>query len=82
MSPGERWDFPGRRFTNSSRRFVVPLTTSIHDLGLQLAERYGFPVYDAMIVAAAITNDCDVLYSEDFQNGLNVGELSIVNPLN
>lgn len=32
---------------------VVPLTLEIHRRGLQLAERYGYSVYDAMILAAA-----------------------------
>lgn len=47
---------------------VVPLTPESHDLGLALAERYGFPVYDAMIVATALQAGCGILYSEDFQH--------------
>ena len=48
---------------------VEPLTEQTHDLGLQVAERYGFSVYDAMIVAAALLADCSILYSEDMQHG-------------
>jgi len=60
---------------------VCDLTTGIHDLGRFLAERYGLSIYDAMIVAAALTNGCTTLYSEDMHDGLIVeGKLQIVNP--
>lgn len=60
---------------------VVDLTTNIHDVGRALGERYGFSVYDAMIVAAALTHSCETLYSEDMQDGMLVeGRLRIVNP--
>lgn len=60
---------------------VVPLDTSIHEMGLHLCERYGFAIYDGMIVAAAIQSGCDVLWSEDMQDGLRVENcLTIRNP--
>ena len=60
---------------------VVPLTVETHELGMALAERHGFSVYDAMIVAAALSADCDTLWSEDMQDGLLVeGSLTIRNP--
>jgi predicted nucleic acid-binding protein len=60
---------------------VVPLTVTIHDLGLDLAERHGFQLYDAMIVAAALDAGCDVLWSEDMHDGLLVdGRLTIQDP--
>ncbi|CAG1770529.1 hypothetical protein BAC2_01114 [uncultured bacterium] len=46
---------------------LVPLTAETHELGLRLAERYGFSVYDAMIVAAALLAGCGTLYSEDMR---------------
>ena len=34
-----------------------------------------------MIVAAALLSECDILYSEDMQNGLTIeGRLNILNP--
>jgi predicted nucleic acid-binding protein len=60
---------------------VVPLTTAIHDEGLRLAERYQLPLYDAMIVAAAFSSGCDVLFTEDLQRGMRIGGLSVINPL-
>lgn len=60
---------------------VEPLTLEVHDAGRRLAERYGFSVYDAMIVGAAVTAGCEVLYSEDMHHGLVVEEqLRISNP--
>jgi len=60
---------------------VVPLTLAIHERGLDLAERHGFALYDAMIVAAALESGCDVLWSEDMQDGMVVdGRLTIRNP--
>ena len=48
---------------------VEPITPETHDLGLQIAERYGFSLYDALIVAAALRAGCRTLYSEDRQDG-------------
>lgn len=60
---------------------VEPLTVATHERGLQLAERHGFSLYDAMIVAAALQAGCDRLYSEDMQHGLQVeGGLRLENP--
>jgi len=60
---------------------VVTLTLEAHEIGLALGERYGFSVYDAMIVASALQNNCATLYTEDMHDGLLVEDrLKIVNP--
>jgi len=60
---------------------VTPLTVEIHDRAIQLAERYGFSIYDALIVGAALVAVCDTLYSEDLQDGQVIdGGLVITNP--
>jgi len=60
---------------------VEDLTFQTHDVGRALAERYGFSIYDAMIVASALVAGCTTLWSEDMANGLLVeGRLRIVNP--
>ena len=60
---------------------VVPLTLEIHQRGLQVAERYGFSFYDALIVAAAIDSGCTLLMTEDLQNGQVIDStLSVRNP--
>jgi len=60
---------------------VKPITIEIHDVGISLAERYQLPVYDSMIVSAALAAECGTLLSEDLQNGLLInGRLRVVNP--
>ena len=60
---------------------VKAITLETHETGLELAERYGLSIYDAMIAAAALHADCDVLWSEDMQDGLSIeGRLRIANP--
>ena len=48
---------------------VVPISEETHDLGFQIAERYGLSFYDAMIVASALLAGCGTLISEDMQDG-------------
>ncbi|GHA61586.1 ribonuclease VapC [Amylibacter ulvae] len=60
---------------------VCDLTEDTHVLGRALGAKYGFSVYDAMIVAAALTNGCTELLSEDMQHGQIIeGGLKILNP--
>ncbi|GAA0673343.1 putative nucleic acid-binding protein [Sphingomonas insulae] len=60
---------------------IVVLDLDTHRLGVAMAERHTLSVYDGMIVAAALTADCDILYSEDMHAGLVIdGRLTIVNP--
>ena len=58
-----------------------PVTLDTHELGLDIAERYGFSLYDSMIVSAALQSGCTILYSEDMQQGQIIeGQLTINNP--
>lgn len=60
---------------------LVPVDVQTHDRALQIAERYGFSVYDALIVAAALLAGCDTLYSEDMQAGQRIDrQLTVMNP--
>jgi predicted nucleic acid-binding protein len=59
---------------------VEPLTIESHDRALEIAERYGFSIYDATIVAAALNAGCEILYSEDLQDGQVIEKLTIRNP--
>jgi len=60
---------------------VAPLTIDIHQRGLQVAERYRFSFYDALIVAAALDSGCTMLYTEDMQDGQMIDNtLTIKNP--
>jgi predicted nucleic acid-binding protein len=48
---------------------VEPITVETHDRGLAIFERYGFSLYDSMLVAAALISGAKTLYSEDMQDG-------------
>jgi len=58
----------------------IALTVSIHEAALKIAARHGYQIYDALIVAAALSEGCDLLYSEEMQNGQRFGALTIRNP--
>lgn len=59
---------------------VRPVTVQTHEAGLRLAERFGFSVWDAMIVAAAVEGGCETLWSEDLQDGMVVEGVRVRNP--
>jgi predicted nucleic acid-binding protein len=60
---------------------VVPMTTETHEHALRIAERYGFSIYDALIVSAALLAGCKTLHSEDMQNGQVIERrLTVRNP--
>ena len=59
---------------------VKPLDIATHELGLDLAERYRYSVYDSLILAAALQANCSTLYSEDLRHGQKIERLTIVNP--
>jgi len=60
---------------------VEPLRLETHELALALAERYGFSVDDAMILASAQLAGCQVVFTEDLQHRQVVAEgLEIINP--
>jgi predicted nucleic acid-binding protein len=60
---------------------IVPLTLDVHRQARRIAEHYGFRFYDACIVAFALLEDCEVLYSEDMQHGQVIFDrLTVVNP--
>jgi predicted nucleic acid-binding protein len=59
---------------------VHPITIEAHLRGIAIAERFGFRVYDSMIVAAALEARCRTLFSEDLQHGQRIDGLTIRNP--
>ena len=59
----------------------LPLTVDIHNEALTIAEKYGYRVYDALIVASALKARCTILYSEDMRDGQVIDHrLTIRNP--
>ena len=60
---------------------IHPTTPATILRGIQVAQRYGFSWFDALIVAAALECGCDTLYSEDLQHGQLIDStLRVVNP--
>ena len=60
---------------------VEPVSLETHDRGLALSERYGFSIYDSMILAAALLAGCSLLITEDLQHGQIIdGTLTVRNP--
>jgi predicted nucleic acid-binding protein len=58
----------------------APLTGELHETAIKIARRQSLSIYASLIVAAAQHTGCDVLYSEDFQHGQRVDQLTIRNP--
>jgi len=58
----------------------VHSSQALYAEALRFAARFRLPWYDALIVASAIEGQCDVLYSEDFQDGQQFGGVTISNP--
>jgi predicted nucleic acid-binding protein len=72
-----------REFLDTLRSlFIVhPLTVQTHETGIDLAERYGLSIFDAMIAASALQAGCKTLWSEDMQHGMMLDAgLRIINP--
>jgi predicted nucleic acid-binding protein len=67
-------------------RFVLnPICQIYPDLALfetclELQAETCYSFYDSLILAAAVQGGCEILYSEDLQDGQQVRSLKIVNP--
>jgi len=58
---------------------IVNVETVIN--ALKIKKKYQYSYYDSLIVATALQNDCDILYSEDMQNLQIIdNKLTIINP--
>jgi predicted nucleic acid-binding protein len=79
---GMSWDEVGEALTaiRALCEPPVPVTVEVHESALHIAQRYGFHIYDALILAAALDRGSTILYSEDMQDGQRVDSLTIRNP--
>jgi len=63
------------------QRFLVQeITVSVFDGALDIKAAHRLSYWDAAIVAAARALGCPELYSEDMQQGREIGGVKIVNP--
>lgn len=58
----------------------LPLTLDVHRRALAIARDSKLGLYDALVVAAAVSAGCETLYSEDMQDGRRIEGLTICNP--
>jgi predicted nucleic acid-binding protein len=58
----------------------VPLTVETHERAVHIAERYGYSIFDALMIAAALDVGAGTLYSEDMRDGQAIEGLTIRNP--
>lgn len=60
--------------------YRVPATINLYHRAIDVQARYGYGFYDSLIVAAALSEGCSRLYTEDLQDGQRIEGLTIVNP--
>ncbi len=60
---------------------IVPLNYITSLRALELSVKYKLSYWDSLIISSAIENMCNILFTEDMQNGLIIEDkLKIVNP--
>ncbi len=61
---------------------VVDVLQSLVIKATDLSFHYGYSYWDSLIVAAALENNCSILYTEDMQDGQVIeSKLRIINPI-
>lgn len=76
--------------TDSTKEFIEAISANVTIetyskltilYALDLKSKYKLQFYDALIVSTAIENNCNILYSEDMQDGLAINDkITILNP--
>lgn len=69
-------------------KIFIDLNFEVSEIGvletikaMEIKEKLGFSYWDSLIIASALENQCNILYSEDMQNGQIVeNKFKIVNP--
>jgi predicted nucleic acid-binding protein len=60
---------------------IIPVLPVTLIFAAKLVAKYNFQLFDSIIVAAALENNCAILYSEDMHHGLVIEkQLTIINP--
>ena len=59
---------------------VTSLTVDTHERALGIAQRHGYQIFDALVIAAALDAGSGALYTEDMQDGQRIENLTIRNP--
>jgi predicted nucleic acid-binding protein len=56
---------------------VVPLTIDLQRQARAIAAATGYTIYDAQVLAAAAVAGCDIVWSEDMQDGHDLSALGV-----
>lgn len=59
---------------------AIHSSPALYGEALRMGARFRLAWYDSLIVASAIEGQCDILYSEDFQDGQQIASVTISNP--
>ncbi len=59
---------------------ILPNLLEVHTRAVELARLNKVGIYDANIIAAAELGGCNILYTEDLNNGQRIGRVTINNP--
>ena len=60
---------------------VVPVRPEYVKKAFSISIKYQFSYWDSLIIASALENDCDILYTEDMQHNQKIEDaLTIINP--
>ena len=60
---------------------IIPLNIYVYWKASDLIKKFKFSFWDSLIASAAVLNDVEIIYSEDFQNNLKIEKnLKILNP--
>lgn len=57
-----------------------PITVETHERAVHVAERYGYSIFDSLIIAAALGSGASTLYTEDMRDGQAIDGLTLRNP--
>ncbi len=64
-----------------NRYTIIEIDKSVLITASQLREKYSLSFWDSIIISTALSTYCEILFSEDMQDGLDVeGKLRIINP--
>ncbi len=64
-----------------SKLKLVPILPPTLKLAFLISNKYQLSWWDSLIVASALENNCEILYSEDMQDGMVIeSKLTIINP--
>jgi len=60
---------------------VESLNHQTYTIAFEIRQEYNISYWDSLVVASALESSCDLLYSEDMQDGLIIKDrLKIINP--